>query len=461
MPDTLQSSPDALTRLATFAAETPARDIPAETLAKTALILADSVGAIAGGAAESDVQALTVAQLAPGSAIVIGAGQRRAPGVAALLNGTAGTTLEMDEGNQFSKGHPGMHTIPAVLAVADPMISGRDLLAAIALGYETGARIGTASALRPTMHPHGTWGTLCAASAVARLRGADARAMRQALNMAASLSLATSRRTMLEGGTVRNLYTGMANQTGVLVGDLLASGYSGDTEGVSQVFGQVVSDGFAEEALTDQLGTRWEVDRNYFKMHACCRFNHAALDALAQLTEAEPIAPDAVTRITVETYALAAELSDPAPANMLAGKFSLPFAIATALVNGSTGVESFTAAQVARPDIRALAAKVDVVEDAALTAMLPAHRPARLAMMLTDGRTLHAATRTNRGDWADPYAPDEIHAKFLSLAQRSVSPAAARSLWDLALALPDAPTAQPFLEALSGGAGAPSSGATC
>ena len=29
-----------------------------------------------------------------------------------------------------------------------------------ALGYEVGARIGIASKLRPTMHPHGTWGTV-------------------------------------------------------------------------------------------------------------------------------------------------------------------------------------------------------------------------------------------------------------------------------------------------------------
>ena len=34
------------------------------------------------------------------------------------MNGTAGTWLEMDEGNQFCKGHPGMHTIPAALAFA-------------------------------------------------------------------------------------------------------------------------------------------------------------------------------------------------------------------------------------------------------------------------------------------------------------------------------------------------------
>ncbi len=449
MPDTHRGTDHgALTTLAAFAAETTPAAIPPSALDKTALILADSIGAIAGGAAEDDVRALTERQSAPGDAVVIGAGETRAPGTAALLNGTAGTTLEMDEGNQFSKGHPGMHTIPAALAVAPHDISGPDLLAAIALGYETGARVGTATLLRPSMHPHGTWGTLCAASAVARLQGADAAAMHEALNVAASLSLATSRRTMLEGGTVRNLYTGVANQMGVLTGDLIHSGFSGDVDGVGQVFGRVVSEGFAADALTDALGERWEVERNYFKMHSCCRFNHAALDALATLTATEEIRPDSVAGITVETYALAAELSDPAPRNMLAAKFSVPFAMATALVTGSTGVASFAVDKVGREDIAALAARVDVVEDPALTGMLPARRPARIELRLTDGRVLRAETETNRGDWADPYPEADIEAKFMSLATRSWPEPAAHKVWDLTRALPHATSARPFFEAL-------------
>ena len=48
--------------------------------------------------------------------------------------GAAGTVLEMDEGHQFAKGHPGMHTIPAALAFAEGTDRpGADLLAAIAI----------------------------------------------------------------------------------------------------------------------------------------------------------------------------------------------------------------------------------------------------------------------------------------------------------------------------------------
>ena len=112
----------------------------------------------------------------------------------------------MDEGNQFCKGHPGMHTFPAAFAYSQTHgTSGKDLITAIAIGYEVGARVGIATNLRMSMHPHGTWGTICAAVGVARLAGFNAEQMKTLLNVSSNMSLATSRRTMLEGGTVRNL----------------------------------------------------------------------------------------------------------------------------------------------------------------------------------------------------------------------------------------------------------------
>lgn len=70
----------------------------------------------------------------------------------------------------------------------------------------------------------------------------------------------------------------------------------------------------------------------------------------------------------------------------------------------------------ADPRIRRLAGLVELREDAALTAMLPDLRPARVAIRLADGRVLAGETLTNRGDARDPYGPEEVRAKFLELA---------------------------------------------
>ncbi len=416
-----------LDQVAKFAATCRYEDIPAETIERTKLVIADSIGAIVGGAAEPEMQHLS-GQMATsgGPASVIGTGLKTDPSKAALLNGTAGTFLEMDEGNQFCKGHPGMHTIPAAFALSEALneagssVSNHYLVAAIAVGYEIGARVGIACNLRLTMHPHGTWGSICAAVAVGRLKGFDADKMKTLLNVGSNLSLSTSRRTMLEGGTVRNVFAGVSNQMGVLAGDLVDAGFSGEVDGIAHVFGKVVSDSFAPEEMTVELGRRWEISRNYFKLHSCCRFNHATLDALDKIiaSQSEPIEPADIAQISVDTYSLAVELDDPAPRNTLAGKFSVPFAVATTLVHGNSGVGSFTREAIGNQTAQSLAQKVRLNEDPKMSASLPEHRPASIKITLTNGAVLQAATDTNRGDWRDPYSDQELRTKYDDLVAR-------------------------------------------
>ncbi len=449
---------DYLDEVAGFVAGFPPDGLAPDALERTALILADCIGAIAGGMHEPEMQALVARPglAAGGPAPIIGTARHAQPGQAALLNGTAGTVLEMDEGNQFARGHPGMHTVPAALAHASVLelsgreVSGREFLTAIALGYEVGARVGIASRLRPSLHPHGTWGAVCAAVAVARLAGRDAAGIRHAINMAASFALANSRRTMLEGGTVRNAFAGISGQMGLLAHDLSEAGFEADSDGLAEVFGKTLSDSFDKGQMTEALGSRWEVSRNYFKLHACCRYNHAALDALAQIVAQEgALEAGAVAEVEVETYNLAVELADPAPRNMLAARFSVPFAVATTIVTGRTDISSFTAERLADPSIGALAGRVRLREDAAMTAQLPDRRPARVTVTLSDGRRLTAATQTNRGDWADPYPSEELRGKFLSLATRAWPETAADELWQRTTGLADCATLRDWMAGLS------------
>lgn len=403
-----------------FAAAPP--PLPEAVAEHASLVLLDTIGAIAAGAQESETGALAarlVAREGAGEVPAIGLAQRLRPGSAALLNGTAGTMLELDEGNQYCRGHPAIHVVPALLAAGQGVrASGAALLRALALGYDIGARVGIASKLRVTMHPHGTWGTLGAAVAVGALHGADAATVARLINVASSLGLTTSRRTMLEGGTVRNVYAGVSNQLGLLAWDLVESGFEGERDGVATVFNDVAASDFTAEAMTEALGERWEIARNYFKRHAACRYTHGALDAMAAiLVQAGGcIAPDQVRAIEVDTYVWAAQLDAAEPANMLAAKFSVPFALATFVEHGAATVPAFRAPARDDPVVRELARRVTVREDPALTAMLPGLRPARLRVTLVDGRVFTAEALTNRGDIEDPYTPAEVREKFRELA---------------------------------------------
>jgi 2-methylcitrate dehydratase PrpD len=88
------------------------------------------------------------------------------PRAAALLNGIAGRSLELGEGNRYVSYQGAMQILPGVLSVGEWVRStGRDMLAALILGYDAGARLGAAMTTRPLAHQNGQAALLGAAAA--------------------------------------------------------------------------------------------------------------------------------------------------------------------------------------------------------------------------------------------------------------------------------------------------------
>lgn len=427
---------DYLATFSTFAAEISFDALPPAVRSHTGWILADTIAAIVAGSAEPELRNWA-AQQPGGPATLVALGAQTQSVLAALVNGTAGTFLEMDEGNRFARGHPAVHVLPAILALAQERRSDAgSFLGALVAGYEVGSRLGAASQLRGSMHPHGTWGTIGAAAACARLLGRDAAAMRETINVASSMTIATSKKTMLQGGLVRNVYAGLSNQNGLLAAQLAGCGFTGERDGPSSLFGEIVSERFDTAKLLEGLGSDWHLAHNYFKLHSCCRYNHGTLDAIDALAAREGLTPfQEIERIEVVSYSLAAELDDAAPRNTLAAKFSVPFAVATRLVHGSSGLASFTWDAVRNEQVQALARKVSITEDPAMTKRLPNERPARVTIVDRSGRRWVAEAGVNRGDDAAPYTPAELEAKFLELTQRVWSLAHCRAVLEATHAL--------------------------
>jgi 2-methylcitrate dehydratase PrpD len=413
---------DYLDTLSDFASGLDYAKLDPEVKDQVGWILADTLAAIVAGSAEPELRAIATRQSAGPhhAAQLIGLAQNSTPEAAAFINGSAGTFLEMDEGNRFSRGHPAIHVIPAALALSQERhADAAQFMAAVVVGYEVGSRFGAASQLRGAMHPHGTWGTLGAAAACARIAEMDSKGMRQTINIAASLTTATSKQTMLQGGLVRNVYAGLSNRHGLLALNLAECGFTGEHDGPSSLLGNIISESFQAAAVVDGLGQDWHVMHNYFKMHSCCRYNHGTLDAIDHMSAVEKLPAIAdIDRIEVETYHLAAELNDPAPQNTLAAKFSVPFAVATRLVTQSSALSSFTWEAVRNPDILALAQKVSVSHDPAMSARLPMERPAKVTIHLKDGRQRVGQAGVNRGDDASPYTRAELRDKFMDLTGR-------------------------------------------
>jgi 2-methylcitrate dehydratase PrpD len=106
----------------------------------------DTLGAILAGSrlAENARLADVVAERSGSrAATLVGRARKAEPLLAALANGTAGVSLEMDEGNPWGGGHPAIHVLPATLAVAEELgVDGRRFIEALVAGtvYNHAAR---------------------------------------------------------------------------------------------------------------------------------------------------------------------------------------------------------------------------------------------------------------------------------------------------------------------------------
>lgn len=432
-----RSRPAYLQELAHFAAATRLADLTDGARERARWVLADCVPVIAAGMQQPEMRALVarhLAQAASGNAWVIGAGRRAATLDAALINGTAGTWLELDEGNLFAKGHPGIQVVPAAIAVAQEIgASGADLLAAVAIGYEASARISRASEGRLAIHPHGTYGVIGAAIAAARLKGFDAGRMLELLNVSATMGMATSRHTLLDGATVRNIFTGHSGYMGLTATRLVECGFTGEVDGVGNVYGKVLSDTFDRAKVVEGLGTEWLIAQSYFKLHPMGRYGHSAVDALEALLARVPggrLRTQDIERIEVRTYMLGSILAEKRVVSSFGARFSIPFALASIIHYGKSGLGSFDDAAVANADVQALAQRVDLQEDKAHTARYPAETPCEVKIVMKDGATHAGSCSVMKGEPSNPHSADDLKGKFFDLGTPVWGDATTRKLFE-------------------------------
>ena len=427
--------PDYLDKLSRFVVETRLEDLSESTVAAARDVVLDTVGAILGGsrlAENGSLARLARTMSGAGHATIFGHRVGRVqPVFAALVNATAGVALELDEGSRLGGGHPSIHVTPGAIAVAEEVgATGKAALEAVIVGYEVTSRIGTGVQARAEVHSHGTWGTIGAAAATAKLLGYDASATRQAMNLAMSMSPANTWTPCLEGATIRNLYPGRSEFQGIMAAYLGQCGFTAVNDGPADLYASVLGEGFDPEAVVAGWGDGGpigplRIEQNYTKYHACCLYNHPALDAALALKEREGFSVEAVKRIDVTAPPIVQIMANPVPENMLSAKFSIPYALAAALVGGETGAAAFFDERVGNPEVRALAERVEIIPDPEMNMRRYDYPAARVAITLDDGRTLEGSAAAHYGDSHNPRPREDLLDKFRTLAGDSLGEEAA------------------------------------
>ena len=400
---------DYLDRLSRFVSETQLQDLDPSTVAAAKMVVLDTIGAILAGSRlpENNNLAKLATKMGGGPSTILGHPNAVQPFFAALVNATSGVAMEMDEGSRLGGGHASIHVMPPALAIAEEVgARGRKFLEGVIVGYEATSRIGSGTSVRPDVHSHGTWGTIGAAAATARLLDFGPVQTREAMNIASSMSPANTWTPCLEGATVRNLYPGRSGLQGIMAAQVALCGFTGIKDGPADIFGSILGE-----------SGPLRIQQNYFKLHACCLYNHPVLDGVQNLIRREEFGAQDVDRIRVEVPPLAAIMTDPEPDNMLAAKFSLPYAVATAVVHRSTDITAFYPERVRDPETRSLARRVDVVIDPQMNLRRYDYPAARVTLSLRDGRTLSESVVAHHGDYQSPASRQELEDKFTFLAQ--------------------------------------------
>jgi 2-methylcitrate dehydratase PrpD/succinate dehydrogenase hydrophobic anchor subunit len=267
--------------------------LPGEVVDSTKYLLLDYLGVAARGAlSESSVPVQKVVKRmgkVGDGAVIIGTGMTADPPYAALANGTAAHSLELDDVVNEASLHPAVAIMSAALGACHTAgSSGRDLIEGIVVGYEVMIRLGFA--LDPTahyargFHPTGTCGTMGSAVTAAKIMKLDREGMNHALGIAGSQA-AASMEFLTDGAFTKRLHPGWAAHSGIIAALLAGEGFTGPASILEGKYGflHAYSDGSIPSRLLENWGEAYKVMRTGIKPHACCRYKQGPIDGILEI----------------------------------------------------------------------------------------------------------------------------------------------------------------------------------
>ncbi len=419
MPDDVS----AITReLSEYIAGTLRRELPGEVTAKTKLHVLDTLAAMLSGSRlkPGQLAAAYVGRLGgTPEATVIGTRILTSAINAAHANGMMGHADETDDSHLAGRFHPGCGIVPAALAIAEQADrGGTDLIKAVALGYDIGARITLALGYRrpdTTRHSTHSLATLFgAASAAAALLRLSAKEVRYVLSYAAQQASGIPFWSRDHEHVEKAFdFGGMGARNGVQAATMVAAGFTAVEDPLSgrhNLFTALGEDP-APDRLTAGLGARFEILRASIKKWCVGSPIQAALDALTLLMAEHGVRAGDVRKIVVHMPDDRLHIVD----NREIPDICLQHLLALTLADGAlTFASAHDYARMADPAVLAVRRRIEVVPSAELTAAVPA-RQAIVEIETASGQRLCHRTYAVRGTPDNPMEAAEVESKALDL----------------------------------------------
>ena len=420
-------------QLAQFASSLRFDQLPADVISKIKLCVLDTLGCCIFGAGLPSVAKLVRMAEEEGSAqkaTVFGTPLRTSASLSALVNGTSAHAFQLDEIHLESTLHPGSLALPAAFALAEGTAksSGRQLITALAAGYEVGIRVGLAvkgGMFKSGFHNQGTTGVFTAAAAAAHILRLDAEQTRHAFGIAGSQSAGLM--AVQDGAMTKSFHSGRAAQSGVYAAQLARLGYTGIPDVLEGTYGTFFSafvDDWSEPTLMHGLGSQWQILRVGFKPAPAANGSITGMTAIDTLMREHGLAAPDIDNIT-------AFVSDntihhcgwPYEADRvqssLSAQMSLRYGIAVMAVERQAGVEQFHESKIRDPKILKFIDCIKVEHEPRFEGENGRFRVAcRLVVTCKNGREYETTVLYRKGSPEDPMSGQQLQEKFEALARR-------------------------------------------
>jgi len=374
----------------------------------------------------------------PGPCTVLGWGDRVSLQAAVMANGALAHAIDFEDVLDESPIHPNACAVAAALGVADMRgdVSGRDLLAAIAVGCDLVCRLALALSHNPDERGWYTppiLGAYGATAAAARLLRLDSQQTLDAIALTLAQVTCSNQFKSSPRSSVRAVRDAFAAHGGTVACLLAARGVAGfdqPIEGKSGLYALYGGGGFDNEALVGELGERFRGEEVSYKIWPACRGTHAFIEAALSIAGQPDFSPAAVTAIEARGPAFISFLAEPReskakPQTAIDAKFSIPFAIASALLNGNPGLAAFEEDAIADDRTRALAALVHFVPEGS---GFRNANSGRLQVTLANGKVESSDVDAAFGHPSNPVSEADLEAKFESCAARAAVPPPASAI---------------------------------
>lgn len=438
--DTHKPAMAATRELAQWAAALRYEDLPPEVIAKARTCTLDTLGVCLFGATLASVQKLAAMiaeeKCAP-QATAFGLPLRTSAANAALINASSAHAFQLDEIHIEATLHPGAIAVPVALAVAEASggATGRDLVAALVAGYEVGLRVGLSAKggmFARGYHNQGTTGVFVAGATAARLMKLDAGQMQHALGLAGSQ--AAGLMAVQEGAMAKGFHSGRAAQSGIYAARLAKQGYTGIPDVLEAPYGGFLSSLVGDcplEPLTADLGKRWEILKVGFKPAPASNGSITAMSALDAIMRKHALKADDIANVTAHVSSNTLHHCgwdyDPAKIQgVLAAQMNLRYGMAVMALERKATAAQFTDQKMRDPVIMDFVRRVNVEHEPEYDGSGGKYRVACRAVVQTrDGAVHETEMLYRKGSHEDPMTAEEIGAKFLDLAGRSLPQAMA------------------------------------